>query len=410
VHVSEAVRTSFAEVWAHKLRSALTLVGIVLGTTALVVMVSVIGGLAVAVQQGLTDLGFDGVIFVVPAKTQDRIEQKKEGYSRGLRSADGRVIDRGKDVVTMAAPVLGLGDETARINGRNIKVLVEGVTPEWGKIRNRTPEVGRYIADHDIETRATVALLGHRIKQDVFGNEEALGREIMIRGVRFRIVGVIKQLGTEQVNDDEMERDNSKVYVPLTTAQQYFAGTDAVQAWAFQSDPERLADAEKEAEALMRRSHRGITDFKVQNIGQEILRVRKEVDKLIANWNIVLASIAGISLLVGGIGIFSVMQISISERTYEIGLRKSMGATDPEIFGQFLIESVSLSLVGGMLGAALGYGITLLAGQAFESGLSVSPVGLFLAAAFAIGIGLGAGVYPALMASRLHPVDAIRAG
>jgi putative ABC transport system permease protein len=159
----------------------------------------------------------------------------------------------------------------------------------------------------------------------------------------------------------------------------------------------------------MRRSHRGISDFKLENIGQEILRVRREVDKLIANWNVVLASIAGISLLVGGIGIFSVMQISISERTYEIGLRKSIGATDPEIFGQFLVESVSLSLVGGLVGSALGYAITVAAGAAFPDGLSVSPVALLLAAGFAILIGLSAGVYPALRASRLTPVDAIRA-
>jgi putative ABC transport system permease protein len=285
---------------------------------------------------------------------------------------------------------------------------VEGVTPDWGRIRNRVPEKGRYLVEQDVATTAAVALLGDRLKKDVFGEEEALGREITIRGVRFRIVGVLKHFGNNQVGDGEMERDNSKVYIPITTAQKYFAGTDAVHAWAFQADPEKLDDATKEAEALVRRSHRGISDFKVENIGQEILRVRKEVDKLIVNWNIVLASIAGISLLVGGIGIFSVMQISISERTYEIGLRKSMGATDPEIFGQFLVESVSLSLVGGLLGAALGYGITVLAGQSFESGLSVSPVALLLAAGFAIGIGLGAGVYPALRASRLHPVEAIR--
>ena len=408
MHVTEAVRTSVAEILSHKLRSALTLVGIVLGTTALVVMVSVIGGLAVAVQEGLSDLGFDGVIFVVPQAAQDRIEKKKEGYSRGLRSADGLVIDGGRDVIRTAAPVLGLGNETARVNGRTLKVFVEGVTPEWGRIRNRVPEKGRYLVQPDVDARATVALLGEKLEKDVFGDEDALGREITVRGVRFRIVGVLKHFGNNQVGDDEMERDNSKVYIPITTAQKYFAGTDAVHAWAFQADPERLDDAKKEAEALVRRSHRGISDFKVENIGQEILRVRKEVDKLIVNWNIVLASIAGISLLVGGIGIFSVMQISISERTYEIGLRKSMGATDPEIFGQFLVESVSLSLVGGLLGAGLGYGITLLAGQSFESGLSVSPLALLLAAAFAILIGLGAGVYPALRASRLHPVEAIR--
>jgi putative ABC transport system permease protein len=408
VHVSEAVRTSLAEILAHKLRSGLTLVGIVLGTTALVVMVSVIGGLAVAVQQGLTDLGFDGVIFVVPKKTEDRIEQKKQGYSRGLRSADGQVIEPGREVIRDAAPVLGLGNETARINGRTMKVAVDGVTPAWGRIRNRVAAEGRYLVDRDVNERATVALLGHRLRKDVFGDEPALGREIQIRGVRFRVVGVLEHLGTQQVNDDEMERDNAKVYVPLTTAQKYFAGTDAVHAWAFRADPDDLDHAQKEAEALLRRSHRGIEDFKVQNIGQEMLRVRHEVDVLISNWRAVLASIAGISLLVGGIGIFSVMQISISERTYEIGLRKAMGATDAEIFGQFLVESVSLSLAGGAIGAALGYAVTLLAGQAFENGLPVSPLGLALAASFAVVIGLGAGIYPALRASRLHPVEAIR--
>jgi putative ABC transport system permease protein len=409
VYVSEAVRTSLAEILSHKLRSALTLVGIVLGTTALVVMVSVIGGLAEAVEKGLSDLGFDGVVFVVPAEPAARLEREKQGYSRGLRRADGRVLDAGMEVIDDAAPVLGLGDETVRMNGRNLKALVEGVTPAWGRIRNRRPEVGRYVVERDVETRATVAVIGQKLKEDVFGTEDAVGREIMVRGVRFRIVGVLGKLGSSQVNDGEMERDNSKIYIPVSTAQKYFVGADTVNAWAFQADPADLGAAEKEAEALMRRSHHGITDFKVQNIGEEILRVRKEVDKLIVNWQIVLASIAGISLLVGGIGIFSVMQISISERTYEIGLRKSIGATDPEIFGQFLIESVSLSLVGGLLGSSLGYGITTLAGRAFEGGLAVSPVGLLLAAGFAITIGLTAGVYPALKASRLPPVEALRA-
>jgi putative ABC transport system permease protein len=231
-----------------------------------------------------------------------------------------------------------------------------------------------------------------------------------MRGVRFRVVGVLHHLGNRQVNDDDMEKDNSKVYIPLSTMQKQFLGTDAVMAYAFRvGDVAELANGQKEAEALLRRGHRGISDFKVMNIGEEILRVRREVDKLIANWTVVLASIAGISLLVGGIGIFSVMQISISERMYEIGLRKSIGATDGAIFGQFLIESVSLSLVGGALGSLLGLGITLLAGQAFDDGLAVSPLSLLLAAAFAILIGLSAGLYPALRASKLAPVDALRA-
>ena len=405
----ESIRTSVAEVRAHKLRSLLTLAGIILGTTSMVVMVSVIGGAAISVQKGLSDLGFDGVMFVTAQAPKDRIERKKQGYSKGLRTADLRLIDEGRELLEGAAPVV-FSRETALVNGRNLTLNVEGITPAYSRIRNRTVKNGRYIVDRDVEELAPVCVIGQKLKQDVYGNEEALDREIVMRGLRLRIVGVLRSLGTDQVNDDEMAKDNSKVYLPLSTMQRHFFGTYSVMAYAFKvKDVEKLTDGQKEAEALLRRSHRGITDFRVQNIGEEILRVRREVDKLISNWTVVLASIAGISLLVGGIGIFSVMQISISERVYEIGLRKSIGASDGAVFGQFLIESVSLSLVGGLLGAGLGFAITMLAGQAFDDGLAVSPLGLLMAAGFAIVIGLAAGVYPALRASRLAPVDALRA-
>jgi putative ABC transport system permease protein len=407
--IGESVRTSMAEITSHKLRSLLTLAGIILGTTSLVVMVSVIGGAAVAVEKGLSDLGFDGVMFVAGQAPTERLELKKQGYSRGLRTADLGVIDSGKELVQAAAPVV-FTRETARLGGRTLVVNLEGITPAYGVIRNRVVDKGRFLADYDLETVAAVCVIGNQLAKDVYGSEDPLGREIVIRGLRLRVVGVLRSLGSSQVNDDDMARDNSKVYLPLTTVQKHFLGGDSVQAYAIKvHDPEKLKDGQKEVEALLRRGHRGISDFKVMNIGEEILRVRKEVDKLIANWTVVLACIAGISLLVGGIGIFSVMQISISERVYEIGLRKSIGATDGAVFSQFLIESVSLSLVGGLVGSALGYGITMLASQAFEDGLTVSPMGLLMAAGFAVLIGLTAGLYPALKASRLAPVDAIRA-
>jgi putative ABC transport system permease protein len=409
MRLGESVRTSLTEIRSHKLRSILTLLGIVLGTTSLVVMVSVIGGAAKAVQKGLSDLGFDGVVFVTARQPVERLEQKKQGYSRGLRAADVAAIDGGRELLEGVAPLVAIND-VARVNGQELRVDIEGVTPRYGEIRNRTAGMGRYLLERDVESVAPVAVIGDELRTLAFGNDSPLGREMLIRGVRFRIVGVLRPLGTDQVDDDDMRRDNSKVYVPITTLQKHFTGSDAVNALVFRvGDVEKLADGQREAEALLRRSHRGISDFKVMNIGEEILRVRKEVDKLISNWTVVLASIAGISLLVGGIGIFSVMQISISERVYEIGLRKSIGATDREIFGQFMIESVTLSLVGGLLGTVLGYGITLLASQAFKDGLAVSPVGLVLAAAFAVAIGLSAGLYPALRAGRLAPVDAIRA-
>ncbi len=409
MNVLEAVRTSLTEIVTHKLRSLLTLVGVILGTTSLVVMVSVIGGLADAVEKGLADLGFDGVMWVSGRDPVDRLEKKKQGYSRGLRTADLRSIEAGQELVEAAAPMV-FTRENVHANGRDILAEIQGITPGYAVIRNRTVEEGRYLLDRDVDSVAPVAILGAKIRKDLYGSEEALGREVRLRGVRFRVVGVLKSLGSRQVQDPEMERDNNRIYVPITTLQKHFTGTQQVHGYVFKvRDLDRVKDGEKEVTALLRRSHRGISDFHVENIGEEILRIRKEIDKLVANWTVVLASIAGISLLVGGIGIFSVMQISISERVFEIGLRKSIGASDGAIFGQFLIESVSLSLVGGIIGSGLGLAITLLAGTQFEDGLAVSPMAVLLSAAFAIFIGLSAGVYPALRASRLAPVDALRA-
>jgi putative ABC transport system permease protein len=408
VSLLEPVRTSLAEIRSHKLRSALTLIGIVLGTTALVVIVSVIGGVALAVEKGLTDLGFDGVVMVSGQRPVDALERKKAGYSKGLRAADLKVIEAGRELVTHAAPAVQVR-ETVRINGQNIAANVEGITPAYGEVRNRYANAGRFIVDSDVTYVAMVAVIGQQLKVDTFGNEEALGREVLIRGLRFRIVGVMPMWGSSQVSGGEMRRQNNGIYIPLSTAQKHFVGSDVVHYYAFKiGDQDQLAFGEAEIEALLRRSHRGISDFRVMNIGEEILRVRKEVADLIDNWRAVLGAIAGISLLVGGIGIFSVMQISISERVFEIGLRKSIGATDGAIFIQFLIESVSLSLVGGLGGSVLGYAVTLGVGTAFPDGLSVSPMGIVLAAGFAIVIGLSAGVMPALRASRMAPVEALR--
>jgi putative ABC transport system permease protein len=339
----------------------------------------------------------------------DRLERKKRGYSRGLTTDDLRVIESGQELIEAAAPIV-FSNEVVHVGGQDLRVEVQGITPRFGVVRNRSAEVGRYISERDVATLAPVAVLGSKLKVKLFGSEDPLGRELRIRSVRFRVVGVVRQLGSNQVNDDEMEKDNHRLYIPITTMQKHFLGTRDVHGYVFKvRDLERAAEGEKEVKALLRRSHHGISDFHVANIGEELLRIRKEVDKLVANWTAVLSAIAGISLLVGGIGIFSVMQISIGERVFEIGLRKSIGASDRAIFGQFLIESVSLSVAGGLIGTVLGFGITKLAGTAFENGLDVSPLGLALAAGFAVVIGLSAGLYPALRASRLAPVDALRA-
>jgi putative ABC transport system permease protein len=174
------------------------------------------------------------------------------------------------------------------------------------------------------------------------------------------------------------------------------------------SDADRLGAMKSEVTSSLKLAHRGAQDFRVQNIGEEILRARKEITGVLNSWRIVLGSIAGISLLVGGIGLLSVMLISIGERLYEIGLRKAIGASDFDVFMQFLLESVTLSLIGAVLGAAAGVGITKSAAQFFPSGLPINMAGLAFAIGIAMTLGLLFGIYPALKASRLAPVDALR--
>ena len=172
--------------------------------------------------------------------------------------------------------------------------------------------------------------------------------------------------------------------------------------------PEKSADAEEEAARTITRAHNGINDVHIEDVGKEILKERGNIAGQLRNWRIIFFSIAGVSLLIGGVGIFSVLKISISERLFEIGLRKSLGAGDGEIFLQFLIESITLSVVGALVGVGGGIVIVKLIARAFPAGLPLSMFGMTLASGFAIGIGLFAGLYPSISASRLQPVEALR--
>src|SRR4029079_14435595 len=190
--------------------------------------------------------------------------------------------------------------------------------------------------------------------------------------------------------------------------QRVAADTSAPSSTSRAADPEKSVEAEDEAVQILARAHNGIGDVHVENVGKEILKTRAEVRTIIGNWRIVFFSIAAISLLIGGVGIFSVLKISISERLFEIGLRKSMGATDAEVFMQFLIESITLSVVGAIIGVRAGSALVTIIAKFFPAGLPVSPDAVLTASGFAIFIGLAAGVYRSIGASRLTPVEALR--
>lgn len=406
--VGEAIRTSLEEVKAHPLRSFFTLIGVILGTLALVVVLSVLDGVEAAVWQGMEDLGLDAVLKVQRRQPSDRVERAKAYVSRGLRVEDARYF-RDNDLVSAIGPV---GETRAVVTAGRVtrRVNVYGITASFVSIKGRKTTEGRFISERDYLLSAPVCVLGLKLKQQLFGGESALGQKVNLAGRRLTVIGVGTKFNTQFVNDDDLRKETGGVYVPFSIYEAMFGKTTAISYMLAQAvEPEKSIDAEDETSRLYARAHNGIRDVHVENVGKEILRERGNIVRILRNWRIVFFSIAGVSLLIGGVGIFSVLKISISERLFEIGLRKSMGATDGEIFFQFLVEAVTLSFVGAAIGLAGGVALVKVISGFFPAGLPVSLFGTSVSVGFAIFIGLLAGLYPSISASRLEPVEALRA-
>jgi len=406
MQLAESARTSYEEIKAHPLRSLFTLIGVILGTLALVVVLSVLNGIERAVYKGLDDLGMDGVLIMNKRAPSDRVQRAKQYLSRGIRTEDAHWF-QASELISTVAPV---GENRAVItSGSNTRrVAVYGITPEFVDIKGRTASDGRFLSEADVRARAAVCVLGYKLKQQIFGGDTAVGQEITLGGRRFHVIGVGTEFNMQFVQDDDMRKETGGIYIPFSVYEDMYGRNAISYMLAKAVDPEKSVDAEDEAARIYTRAHNGIQDVHIENVGKEIQKSRAEVVTIIRNWRIVFFAIAGISLLIGGVGIFSVLKISISERLFEIGLRKSMGASDSEIFMQFLVESVTLSIVGAVIGVAGGIALVKVISGFFPAGLPVSLFGLAVASGFAILMGLLAGLYPSMTASRMQPVDALR--
>jgi putative ABC transport system permease protein len=408
MQIGESVRTSYEEVKAHPLRSLLTLFGVILGTLALVVVMSVLDGIEGSVLKGINDLGLDGVIFASSREPVDRVQKAKAHLSRGMRIEDVAAFDDADNIRAMSPvgesrSVVTAGSVTRRID-------VYGVMPEYADIRNRSVSAGRWISERDIDSVAPVCVIGWKLKQQLFGGEDALGQKINIGSRRVTVIGVGTKFDTTFVDDDDMRKEMGGAYVPWPLFRDMFGRASAISYMLAKAvTPEKSIDAEDEATARFKQAHNGIGDVRLNNVGKDMLKERGQIAIIIRNWRIVFFAIAGVSLLIGGVGIFSVLKISISERLFEIGLRKSMGAKDSEIFLQFLIEAVTLSIAGAAVGLGLGVAVVKVISGFFPAGMPVSTFGILISTGFAVGVGLFAGLYPSISAARLQPVEALRA-
>jgi len=405
--IGEALRTTFTEVWAHKMRSLLTLCGVVLGTMAVVTMVSLIEAVKVEIWSGIDSLGLRGVLFVSTETPTSKLDIKRAHLSEGLRREDASVLVTGSEQISAAAPVAFSQQVVAwGENGKSVRLT--GTTADYATVFNRGTETGRFISDLDVERQRRVVVIGHFLAEELFNGSDAVGQWVRIGDHRFEVVGVGERVGNEMINDGWSRREMQGATIPLTTMQGLFGGGERVPMVVVKvPNTDNLGQLYAHVKNLLWRQHNRVDDFEVENVAAEILRAEDEIDEMMRGWTIILFSISAISLVVGGVGIFSVLQISLAERLYEIGLRKSIGAEDRDILLQFLVEAVFLSAIGAVIGFAVAVGVCAAAGQFFEAGLPISGFAVMLAIVFAVSVGLIAGLYPSLRAARLTPVEAL---
>jgi putative ABC transport system permease protein len=403
--VLEVVRGGLLELWAHKLRSFLTLTLLMLGVFVLVVMTSVLDGVMDKVTTGFAGMSWDGTAVVVPKAAETSEQQKRFAMSPGLRYEDLPRVTAPYPKVLAFLP-RATKRSNVRTAGGNERMFVTGVTPQYGVLMNRPIASGRGLTEDDEKRRSTVAIVGATLGSKLFGGADPVGRDVVVEGVPFRIVGLQDKL---QIFSDEIWYDANGIQIPLST---YMARMDPDHKLTQISVKlERRRDLTEVSSMVLGRvkqAHHGIEDVEIKDLEEVSARWYNQFLQEMRGWRIVLDSLAATVLLVGGVGVLSVMLISFSDRRFEIGLRKAMGASDGEILVQFLLEATVLAALGSAVGTIAGTIVCRMLSPMFPWGLVVNPMGLLVAWLVALTLAVVFGLYPAIRASRLSPMEAMR--
>ncbi len=411
ISILDVLRLSFVALGANKLRTFLTMLGISIGIAAVIALLAIGTGVQEYVNQQFASAG-SNLIGIVPGRIQRGGPPSGFGQQSVLTMADYAAVSSNiPGVVDHAADFTSAGNIV--FGSRTSRVQISGVTPSFAQVRNWPARKGRFINDADMSARSRVIALGVTVVKDLFADgEDPVGQIVRVNNVPFQVIGVMEQKGSSFLGDQD-----AVAYIPLSTAQERLfqalaqskSGDRLISTIYLQAetDRDRLL-IQSAARNILRERHRlrpdEPDDFSVIS-QQELLDTFGAVTSVLT---IFLGAIAAISLLVGGIGIMNIMLVSVTERTREIGLRKAIGAKPSAILGQFLVEAVVLSVIGGALGILIGIGSALGISNAVDFRPIVQPSAIALAVSFSAAVGLFFGIYPARRASQLNPIEALR--
>jgi putative ABC transport system permease protein len=408
VSVWQSVRIAGRALRVNKLRSTLTMLGIIIGVAAVIAMVGVGAGAQARVAEQIQSLGSNLIIVLSGSVTSGGIRMGT-GSQLTISEDDAAAIAREVPLVQVAAPSVR-GTAQVVYGNLNWSTVIQGVTADYFEARDWPVLDGRAVTPEDVDGATKIALVGQTTALNLFGGSEPLDQIIRIKKVPFTVVGVLSRKGQNSWGQDQ----DDVILIPISTAKKKVLGRSqanprAVGSISIKVRPdEDMVEAEDQIRALLRQRHRlqpfQDDDFWLRNLS-EVLQTQEESSRVMTY---LLAAIASVSLLVGGIGIMNIMLVSVTERTREIGLRMAVGARRRHILLQFLIEAVTLSLIGGIIGIALGLGGSRAISYFAEWRTLVNPESIVIAFGFAAGIGIFFGFYPARKASRLDPIEALR--